>query len=189
VLEPLVGAPNARLFLSIAISLTVHATLLLVPSFPNGLKSAEFAAKSSNLRIELVKNSSLSHPSQEERPQSSEAPTPIEREQLEPPIDHASLVFPYYSSAQLTKQPVLFGELELEPLEGFSPDAHGRIRLMLFIAADGQIDRVITVHSDLPNYPTETIMNRILAAHFAPGKIDSNAVASFVEVEIIVKAE
>jgi len=106
--------------------------------------------------------------------------TPQPPSATEPPSDSENGYLPseFLSSVALPTK-----EIELQDIA--SPEAAGRLQLLLWINQTGEVTQVDVEVSEAPDWFTQQVAQRFKQAGFEPGRRDGQPVASLMRIEVL----
>lgn len=180
-------SPSDRFRLSLALLLSVllHAALLAPGASPRpgtwvaGSGKAQDTVLSAGLRPPPAARPTVDSSAQLQTP--SEASRSATSDQ--PPMPQAD-PRGHYLAEQLSRPPRPLKEIDLNVPEAGLLSSPGRLRLTLWIDADG---RVLSYHIDAPDLPEEytTAVAEVFAStRYAPGELFGRKVGSILKLEI-----
>lgn len=92
--------------------------------------------------------------------------------------------FPYYRLAELDQRPLALTHPQLSYPESAEKNLSGKIIAQLLINADGNVDRVETLPTELPEIFVDAAKQTFINIKFKPGLLGGRPVASQLWLEI-----
>jgi TonB family protein len=90
----------------------------------------------------------------------------------------------YYAINELTSKPQPLGESELDPKETAAIVASGKIVLVLWINAQGEVADVTVERSDLPEVFVKAATKAFQKLRFSPGELNGQKVGAVMRIEV-----
>jgi hypothetical protein len=191
------GGLRARLAAAVALSVLLHALVIVVPWLGTGARAVRDAPRSLDVRLE---RGEVPAPPAATLSATASVVPPVPPPPYLPPsvalvpgpapalsrgLDVlATPANPYFTAEQLTRQPEAASQPLLTVPRQTARYVSGQITMKIWISARGSVDDIEVERSNLPATVSSFVVEAFSKLRFAPGEVDGRPVGVLMRVEI-----